>query len=84
MLLLIWRCMLCPADSGRLSGYDTTSMARSTAGHRPILLTFPENCRRSLGCGLSNIAQQSTETRINSCRPADVTRSWKGSPVIAP
>jgi hypothetical protein len=56
-------------------------MARSTAGHRSILLTFPENCRRSLGCELSNIAQQTTETRINTCWPANVTRSWKGPPM---
>src|ERR1700722_18128720 len=57
--------MLCPADSGRLGGYDTTSMARSAAGHRSILLTFPENCRRRLGCELSNIAQQNVETWIS-------------------
>jgi hypothetical protein len=41
-------------------------MARSTADDCSILLTFPENCRRSLDSGLSNIAQQSTETRINT------------------
>jgi hypothetical protein len=57
--------MLRPANSGRLGGYKGASMARSTAGHRSILLTFPENCRRSEGSGLSNIAQQRTTTRSN-------------------
>jgi hypothetical protein len=59
-------------------------MARSTAGHRSILLTFPENCRRSEGSGLSNIAQQRITTRSNSCRPANVTRSLKEPLVNVP
>jgi hypothetical protein len=65
MLLRMGGCMRRPADSTRFGGYDGASMAHSTAGHRSILLIFPENCRRRLGSGLSNIAQQNVETWIS-------------------
>jgi len=76
--------MLRPADTGRLSGYDATSMARSAASHCSILLAFAENRRRTLDPGLSNIAQQRTTTRSSTCRPGNVTRSLKKPLVNVP
>jgi hypothetical protein len=40
MLLRIGECMVRPADGGRLSGYQKTSMARFAASHCSILLAF--------------------------------------------